>query len=161
MQDKTRLWVKLRLTEISVALLVVWLVIQISTFVHSTQRQLVNPSSWFEVREIHVPDHASGSNPQITYDRIILEPFRGFWVVEAQQRDDAGMIHSACSGSGVSDYDPEEIIPGGRVSWVWFVGRACTLPPGEYRLRVSWDMTRPDWPVKQIVNFSNTFLVSE
>jgi hypothetical protein len=159
MGSRNHLWVKLRLAEVSVALLVVWLVIQISGFVRSTQREIVSPTSWFEVREIYVPDHVQGTNPPVTYDRVIHEDFRGFWVVEVQRREADGATHAACSGSGVSDYETTDTIPNHRVSWTWFVGRNCEVRPGQYRLRLSLDLTRPNWPPKRVVAFSNTFVV--
>lgn len=159
MEEKTKSRLKIRMAEISVALVVVWLVIQISSFVQNTRRDMVSPSAWFEVREVFVPDHVEGSNPLIVYDRIIHEEFRGFWVVEVQRREVDGTTYMVCSGSGVNDYEPEDTIPDSRVAWDWFIGRACIVPPGGYRLRVSYDLTRIGWPVKQVVAISNNFRV--
>lgn len=159
MEEKTKSKVKLRLAEISVALVVVWLVIQISGFVQNARREMVSPSAWFEVREIFVPDHVEGSNPLLIYDRVIREEFRGFWVVEVQRREADGLTHMVCSGSGVNDYEPEDTIPDSRVAWDWFIGRPCIIPPGPYRLRVSYDLTRIGWPVKTVVAISNNFYV--
>lgn len=157
--SKTR--IKLRMMELSVAIVIVWGVIQITTFIHSTQRQMVRAEQWLSVREIFVPDHVTGSNPEIVYDRIIHEPFRGFWVVEVQgrERDSYAGNRPVCSGAGVSDYDPDDVIPGSVVTWEWFIGRTCAVPPGEYRLRITYDLTRINWPAKQVVAFSNVFTV--
>lgn len=159
MEEKTKSKVKIRLAEVSVALVVVWLVIQISSFIQDARREIVSPSAWFEVREIFVPDHVEGSNPQVIYDRAIHEEFRGFWVVEVQRREPDGTTYMVCSGSGVNDYEPEASIPENRVAWAWFIGRPCVIPEGAYRLRVSYDLTRLGWPLKQIVVVSNNFRV--
>lgn len=157
MNGNTKSKLKVRLAETSVALVVVWLVIQISGFVQDAQRGFVSPSAWFEIREIFVPDHVEGSNPLMVYDRIVHEEFRGFWVVEVQRREPDGTTHMVCSGSGVNDYEPNKSIPQNQVSWSWFIGRSCAVPPGKYRLRVSYDLTRLGWPLKHVVAISNNF----
>jgi hypothetical protein len=120
---------------------------------------MVPADAWFRVNEIFVPDHERGSNPSMIYDRMILEPFRGFFVVEVQQQLENGLWFSACSGSGMSDYEVGEAIKDSTVTWEWFILRACPVPPGTYRLRVSWELKKLGWPSKEAVALSNVFKV--
>lgn len=152
-------WFGRILLEVSMAVFLFYAVVQFSDRINSYQRAMVSADSWFRVNEVFVPDHAWGSNPPVIYDRAILENFRGFFVVEVQKQLENGLWWSACSGSGVSDYETGEIIPDNTVTWVWFVNRQCAVPPGIYRLRTSWEMKRPGWPIKAVVSVSNTFTV--
>jgi hypothetical protein len=149
-------------TEFVVAILLFYAVIQFSDRIEQRSRSELPASAWFKVNEIYVPDHVVGSNPPVIYDRVILENFRGFFVVEVQKKLDNGLWWSACSGSGVSDYHISDALPANNtVDWEWFVSRPCVVPAGIYRLRVSWEMKRSDWPVKSVVSLSNEFLVVE
>ena len=152
---------KFRLAEVAVALLIVSLIFPLIDRVQLMRRYQVPASQWIAVNSIYVPDFAAGSDPLMTYDRRIIEEFQGFWVVEVQQHDPAsGAFILRCSGSGVNDYEPQDYIPENVVSWSWFIGKPCNdLPPGDYRLRTSWVLKRPDWPEKQIVAYSNMFKV--
>jgi len=121
------------------------------------QREIIPASAWFEVNSIYVPSFLVGENPRITYDRAVKEPFRGFWVVEVQRKDpESNAFVLECHGSGVNDYEPADYIPQNSVTWEWFVGDKCAdIPVGEYRLRVSWVMKRPNWPEKEVVAYSD------
>lgn len=152
-------WVWHRIVEATMALLLFYAVVQLSERMNQQERESLPASSWFKVNEIYVPDHAQGSNPPVIYDRTVFALFRGFFVVEVQKQLDNGLWWSACSGSGVSDYEPGEAIPDNTVTWEWFVTRPCPVPPGIYRLRVSWEMKVPGWPTKNTVALSNTFTV--
>ena len=124
--------------------------------------QSVEPDAWWEVNEIFVPDHVEGSNPEMVYDRTVREDHRGFWVAEVQRVvvGAKGTVFSqACTGSGVDDYETTDFIPGNTVTWNWFLGRPCVVPPGEYRIQLTKDMTKPGWPVKQSRDLSNVFTV--
>jgi hypothetical protein len=152
-------WVRSRAGELVMALLLFYAVIQFSERLNEREQSMVPAESWFRVNEVYVPDHVTGSNPPVIYDRDVVEGFRGFYVVEVQRQLDNGLWWSACSGSGVSDYEPGEAIPDNVVTWEWYVSRPCAVPPGIYRLRSSWEMKRPDWSVKSLVNLSNEFRV--
>lgn len=123
-------------------------------------RLAVPPEAWFDVYQIDVPNHASGSNPTIIYDRLIKEEFTTLWVVEVRQQQTDGSWFSVCSGSATNDYDVVETIPESGVTWKWFIQRECAVPPGTYQLRVSWTMRRPEWPTKRLVRYSNVFEVT-
>lgn len=153
-------WTRLRLVELTVALLLASLVIEGASRGREMQRDLVPVSDWLAVNEVFVPDHPQGTDPQVIYDRTIKEPVRGFWVVEIQNREVENLSFTECSGAGVNDYETTDIIPGGTVSLSWLVGKNCGLKPGRYRLRLSYDVTRPGWSVKSFVVLSNTFTVS-
>jgi hypothetical protein len=153
---------KNRLIELTLAIMLGWTTIQIIQYREDQSRAEIEPTDWFEVFEVYVPDHPAGSNPNLVYDRVIREPFRGFWVAEVQQRDrltDAASFN-ACTGSGVADYAPEDVLPDRTVSWEWFMGRPCNVAPGTYRIQITYDMRRDDYPTKRIVVFSNTFKVT-
>jgi len=149
-----------RLGEVAVALVIATGVIQVSREVTDRQKELLPASAWLVVNEVYVPDFPVGTEPMILYDREIRENFDAFWIVEAQRKTDAGLWTTTCSGNGVNEYDPEEVIPDNRVSWPWFMNAECTLLPGEYRLKTTYVMTRPGWPQKRLFNLSNEFEVT-
>lgn len=163
MQTKRQM-LGLRSLEFLIALAVASLLILGNGAWDAQRKSWVAAEAWFRVNEVFVPDHASGSDPLMIYDRDISVPFRGSWVVSVQKEDENKLFSvdsSApdCSGSGFTHYDPEVIIPDNAVSWSWFVGKNCTLSPGRYRMKVSWIMQRPGWPEKEIRHTSNIFTV--
>lgn len=164
---RTWAWWRLRLIELSFALIVVYVVIQLAQAVGERQeallqrqKDLLPASAWFEVHEIYVPDHEVGSNPLLKYDRTIHESFTGFWIVEVQLVRPDGLFTNVCSGDGVNDYDLDEILENDEVTWEWMLDRPCAVPDGQYRLRASYVMTRPDWPEKRVMAYSNVFRVT-
>lgn len=126
------------------------------------EKSSVKAEDWFTVNSIYVPDHEVGANPIMVYDRSILETHRGFWVVEAQRQEAPGVARffNECSGSGVDNYTETDLLPEEGVSWSWFFGRPCTVPPGLYRVEMTKDLSVPGYPVKSMLPvFSNTFRV--
>lgn len=152
-------WFRRRFFEIAAALFIVYSILNVSDRVSYRERDLIPAEAWFTVNEIYVPDYKVGSNPALIYDRIVKEPFQGFWIAEVQREEPNGLFSPACSGSGISDYEPSDYIPNNTVDWEWFIGRPCAVGPGTYRLRVSWYMKRIGWPEKLTVAYSNVFRV--
>lgn len=153
-----------RLVEVAVAMTTVYVLTAYLDQREADKRAAVPPEDWFVVEELFIPDHEVGSDPQIVYARQIRQPFRGFWVAEAQRRDDserATGFFTQCTGSGTNDYELTDILPNDRVSWSWFFDRPCVIPPGTYRVVVSYDMMRADYPVKRQEARSNVFRVYE
>jgi len=147
------------LLEATVALVLAFLVVQISTSISERRRQLLPPSSWFVVHEVLVPDHTQGKNPDVIYDRLIREDFVAFWIVEVQQVSSDGLFQTECSGFGTSEYNRDEVLENNLVSWAKLIGRECVVPPGSYRLRISYTMKRQGWPEKELLVLSNLFNV--
>lgn len=145
--------------EILVATFLFYAVVNVSAKINDSDQAAVPAEAWFRVNEVYVPDFHEGENPKIIYDRQVIEPFRGFYVVEVQKQLNNGLWWSACSGSGVSDYEVGEAIPQNTVRWDWYISRPCHVEPGTYRLRSSWELRRPGWPAKQLINLSNEFHV--
>lgn len=156
---KTFAWWKHRFFELLAALGLASFVIVISQAVAERQQELVPANSWLMVNEIFVPDFLSGQDVVLIYDRNILEPFEGFMIAEVQSQSSTGLWLTMCSGSTVRDFFPGEVIENNTVSWSWFIGNACEVDPGQYRLRVTYTMTRPGWPAKRIFVLSNRFNV--
>ncbi len=152
-------WTWHRFVEVVMAVLLFYAIIQFADRINQNDRAMLPANAWFRVNEVYVPNHKSGSNPPVIYDRQIMEEFRGFFVVEVQKKLENGLWWSACSGSGVNDYQPGDALPSNTVDWEWYVSRPCPVPPGIYRLRSSWEMKRPDWPIKSVVNLSNEFWI--
>lgn len=156
MEKNTRRGV-LRLAEVGVALAIVWILVQIFGFYRDFTRDSVPATAFFEVIELHVPDHRAGQDPQIDYDRTIVRPFRGFWVAEIQERAGDG-TRAVCFRPGAANYDPEDRLPE-NVSLGWFLHSLCDLEPGTYRIQVGWDILAEGYPLKQVSFFSNWFTV--
>ena len=154
-------WWRNRLIEVVVALTVAILIVQISGLVGQRQRNLLPATAWFIVNDVFVPDHPVGSNPSIIYDRVIRQPFTGYWVVEVQRVDVDGLFRPVCSGAGISYYEPDESLDPSIVTWEWMIGRPCRVKPGAYRLRISYKMEKSGWPTKETFVSSNTFLVTD
>lgn len=156
-------WWMTRMGEIVIALALFYITVSLMEYRDAVSKADVPASDWFVLEEIYVPDHEVGSNPSMVYDRDILVDHRGFWVAEAQRINpdgQNGVFRNACSGSGVDDYDKDEVLgKDDAVSWEWFFGRPCTIPPGTYRIQLTRDMTKPGYPVKQMRGWSNTFHV--
>lgn len=152
-------WWRSRLSELTIALVLVYVIIQISASVGQRERELLPATAWFEVDEIFVPDHAQGTNPNLIYNRTIKETFVGHWIVEAQRLQPNGFFKNECSGSGVNEYDPTEVIVDDTVTWAWMFGKPCAVPAGTYRLKAIYTLTKPGWPEKGYIEFSNVFTV--
>lgn len=154
-------WWKARFIELAVALVVVTTVIQLSGEIANRQKELLPASAWFVVNEVYVPDFIEGEYPELIYNRTIRENFNGFWIVEIQstQQANGGLWTTVCSGSGVNEYDPAEVIPDNTVDWFWLTNTECDMEPGVYRLKITYTMSRPGWPQKRLFVLSNTFRV--
>lgn len=158
---KSVAWWRLRFMESAAAAVVVFVVIQLSVEVADRQKELLPASSWLVVNEVYVPDFPVGEFPQIIYDRDIRENFDAFWIVEVQKTVESGLWTTLCSGSGVNEYDPSEVIPDNKTTWVWFTNTECEMEPGEYRLKTTYTMTRLGWPRKRLFALSNQFHVTD
>lgn len=157
-------WWGARITEATVAFLLFYVTASLLEYREAMKRVDTPAEEWFVLTEIFVPNHTVGSDPEILYDREILIDHRGFWVAEVQRVDPDGrdgVFQNACIGSGVADYDRDEVLsPNKSVKWSWFFGRPCVVPPGQYRVQLTRDMVVPGWPVKKTRAWSNTFIVS-
>lgn len=156
---KSLAWWKLRIVETVIAVFVASCLIVVAGVVADRQRTAVPAAAWLRVNEIYVPDHPVGSNPAMIYDRIVGDEFEGFWIVEVQRQTYTGLWTTTCSGSGVSNYSPGKIIENNTVSWEWFVGDACPVPTGHYRLRATYTLSKFGWPAKRVFALSNEFRV--
>ncbi len=154
-------WFVRRATEAFIALTLAYLTVHLIEYREAVKRADVPATDWFILDEIYVPDHDEGSDPTMVYARRILTDHRGFWVAEAQRVNPdgrQGVFQNVCSGSGLDDYDTTEVLGvGNTVSWSWFFGRPCRLPPGTYRIQLTRDMSKTGFPVKQTRDWSNTF----
>lgn len=166
--QKMKLWVwwKDRFLELSLALLVFTIVVNLLEHRRELQerrdRELFMATDWFAVHEIFVPDHEQGGNPLVVYDRTIYEPFVGFWVAEVQRRDGTpaqSTFFNACTGSGTATYGHSDVLPEEGVSWTWFLDRPCEVGPGQYRIVVTYDLHIEGYPIKRQEARSNVFTV--
>jgi len=156
-------WFFTRPLELTAAFTVVFL---LTSYLDQREQDRFNSTAeteWFEVTELFVPDHEVGGNPLLAYDREIRKPFRGYWVAEIKSRDShnsEGRFFTACTGNGQSDYGADDMLDPAKVTWEWFLGRPCDVPPGIYRMEVTWDMKVPEFDrVKRYTVLSNPFTV--
>lgn len=147
------------LAEVGVALAVVWMMVQLFSVYRDFERESFPVTEFLQVVELRIPDHEVGDNPQIKYQRNILQPFRGFWVAEIQKRSGSG-VETICYGPGAANYDPNDRLPDDlRLEWI--MAKDCNVPAGEYRIEVGWDIIAEGYPLKQLSYFSNWFTVTE
>ena len=156
MKEKTRS----RLIEFATAFISAGLIILFSQFVADKQRAMTPASAWFQINEIFVPDHKFGESVAILYDVVVLDDFESFRIVEVQRQSSSGVWTSVCAAATVESKDPRTIIENKTVSWQWLTGDSCALIPNEYRLRVTFAMSRPGWPAKRAFALSNVFRVT-
>lgn len=152
-------WWKRRIVELTMALVLTAAVIQIAGVISWRQKELMPPNAWMAIREIYVPDFEISTRPDLIYDREVRANFNAYWIVELQRQTENGLWSTTCSGNGLNEYDPSEVIPGNTVSWPWFVGKDCLVAVGVYRFKVSYSMSRPGWPEKRLQALSNEFRV--
>lgn len=153
-------WWRSRLFEVAAALLIAVTVIQLSGTVAERQKELLPAESWFVLNEVYIPDFEQGTNPSMIYDRVILENHDAFWIAEVQRPNASGLWSTVCTGDGVNEYDPSEIIPNNVTDFLWYMNGSCgNLPPGSYRVKTTRTMSRPGWPQKRLFDLSNTFRV--
>lgn len=118
----------------------------------------VPASTWFEVKNISVPNFVEGDDPMMIYDRKIIKPFHATWSVEVHRANDA-VDYAYCYGSGNQFYEPKEILPKSGVTLSWFIGKDCKLPEGQYTLQASWEIRPEGYPTKIETYTSNLFRV--
>lgn len=156
-------WVLMRVAEVLLAALLLFLLTSHLEQRESDRFDSIPVTDWFEVAEIFVPNHEVGDDPLIVYDRSINADFTAFWVVEVQRRDnqiERERFFASCSGSGTNIYEQDDYLDPERVTWTWFIGRDCVVPPGIYRLVTTWDMRVPQFDrVKRYKVLSNVFTV--
>ncbi len=114
--------------------------------------------TFFEIKNVSVPNFIEGENPFIVYDRQIKKTFTGYWNVEAHML--AGSTdYNYCSGSGSALYTPKETLPKVGVSLEWFIGKDCHLTAGQWVLQANWEIHAEGYPPKFQTYTSNIFTV--
>jgi hypothetical protein len=110
------------------------------------------------MRNIAVPDFIEGTDPLITYAREIRKQFIAQWIVEVHPVG-AKENYTICTGSGINNYEPFEVIPENGTTLSWFIGKQCNLGPGKYILDATWSIMSEDMPPKIIRFASNPFTI--
>lgn len=115
-------------------------------------------SDWFIVRQLFISDFPHGhTGAPVVYDRLIIKPFNAQWVVEITDAATKGLV---CTGSGANHYDVRDQLPDTGVTFEWFVGKDCHLPPGQYIARAYWRIFPKGYPEKEQSITSNVFTVT-
>lgn len=152
-------WWRQRLAELAAASVMATVIITVASFVAQRQREITPASAWFQINEVFVPDYRTGIPGAVTYDVVTLERFESFRIVEVQRAATSGVWLSVCAGAVIETRDPQTVIENKTVSWDWLLGTSCEMPPGAYRLRLTYAMSRPGWPAKRAFALSNVFHV--
>ena len=116
-------------------------------------------SDWFTPTQLYVPDFASGTDPQIVYDRTIKQAFHVIWSVNVQKILDSGFAN-VCTNLGSADFTPELKLPPDGITLNKFVGKDCSLKEGKYRIYVTWTVLRQSYSNVRLNLISNVFTVS-
>jgi hypothetical protein len=156
-------WLATKVVEVLLAGLLVFLFTSYLQQREADRFDAIPATDWFEVNELFVPDFEFGQDPLLAYERDIRRPFQGFWVAEVESRDaqvTPERFFAACTGSGTNNYDPADYLDPAKVTWSWFLDRPCHIPPGTYRMVVTWDMKiEGSDRVKRYRAMSNVFTV--
>lgn len=150
-------YLKVKSSEIVMAILVFFFLLGVTPSWVEFWRAGTNPSQFFEVHQLYIPDMPAGENPAILYDRAIKTSFHGTWVAEVQMIQGSG-FYSVCRGKGESNYSPQKALPD-PLTLDWFMGTKCNLSPGKYRVEVIWNLSVPGYPNLQVTVVSNVFEV--
>lgn len=124
-----------------------------------------DPSKYFEVNDIFVPDHFVGQDPIIIYDRNIKKPFVARWTVEFQKVQGSKFVTVCNTKEHRSNYDPEDYLPDKGVTlYDWYTEGDCTQKvkvsgPGEYRIDTVWVLQLEDGKKPQVEKKSNIFKI--
>lgn len=143
-------------------LLLAWAVL----FAWSERWQFHPPRYWLVVRSIEVHDAERGACPRMSVDRAVRHPFQGQWTVNIQRPTSDGWTTLPPIYRDVYPYDPDTALPE-DLDLKWWVAdprpdaeaAVCNLPPGRYRLRTTWAITRPDGSVARLEGPSAEFTV--
>lgn len=127
--------------------------------IEQEQKALSEPSeTFFEIKNVAVPNFIEGDDPNIIYDRVVKKPFSGTWNVEVHRAGEA-TDYAYCTGSGTNRYEPKESLPKAGVTMSWFIGKICVLPAGQYTLQTNWEIRPDGYPTKHESYNSNLFRV--
>lgn len=152
-------WAILRTGELAAAVALAGAIITVSHVVAERQKIATPAEAWLQVNEIFVPDHAPDQDFAVVYDATTRESFDFFRIAEVQQKTEQGIWITVCSGSTLGSSEPSAVLVNNTVTWGWLVGPSCTMPPGDYRLRVTYSLSKPGWPIKRVFVLSNVFNV--
>ena len=142
------------LVGITTAICLIYLV----DLTHRAYLNMIPTSQIFEVHDIFIPDHVSGSNPEMIYDRSIYMNFYGRFNIEVQEME--YLPDTVCNAAGAHTYTPSSTKLIREVNWNWFMENNCMeLKPGLYRLLVTYSIITDGYPVKTYTVTSNTFQV--
>ena len=120
------------------------------------QKAAVPVSSWFQTDEFFVADAASGANPTLSARFLVLDEFEYFWVSEVQRLAGDTRWITVCSSAGQAVAQPAM---SQEFSWRDVTAPSCALPPGQYRLKMTFVLARPGWQPKRLPVTSNSFSV--
>lgn len=152
-------WAILRTGELASAVALAGAIITVSHVVAERQKLSTPAEAWLQVNEIFVPDHHEDQDFAVVYDANTRERFDFFRITEVQQKSEQGIWVTACSGSTIGTSEPGAVLVNNTVTWGWLVGQSCSMPAGAYRLRVTYSLSKPGWPIKRVFVLSNVFNV--
>lgn len=121
------------------------------------ERERVPVTDFFDVKSVFIPTHVVGDDPYISYNRVVMQPVVGSWVVDIRAVGEKKA--AVCTGFGTSKYEPDEPLPDGGIKLSWYIGKKCDLPPGEYVAETEWELRPPGYPIKIAKNVSSVFRV--
>lgn len=121
-------------------------------------RQAMPATHWFDPSRVTVADAAEGEDPTLVVDRTIRLPFHGEWIVTVRRLEPGG-FSTYCVGTGENDYTPGAVMTRPVFLSHW-MGKACPLEPGQYRVDTRWLIKPTGYPPKERVVMSNLFRVT-
>lgn len=121
-------------------------------------RQGIPASAWLDVRSVTASDATEGDDVTLVVERSIRAGFHGEWIVTVRRLEHGG-FSTYCTGTGENLYIPGDLLPRPLYLSRW-MGKACPLPPGQYRVDTRWLVNADGYSPKAISIESNLFRVS-
>lgn len=122
--------------------------------------------TFFSVKKLEVADFEQGVIPTVTYSIKVNDPMvvqyttQVVKIADRTNGESFALIHPiVCQGLGTRNFDEPSKYEFNDVSADWFIHSSCIIPPGEYRLMTTWNITVEGYPTKIYQKESNLFEV--
>jgi hypothetical protein len=118
---------------------------------------------WFKVQSVQVQNSKIGDSVFMNVDRTIIRSFTAQWSAVIRRVDPTdSTTEVVCSGSGISSYKTEAVLPDPLTLEWWTDGDCETLnQPGAYQVTTVWILS-PSWRIfgtREVIVESNIFEV--
>lgn len=132
--------------------------------INTAQRLALPVERFFEIKKLTISDFEEGALPSVSYIFHIKEPMFVQYTTQIVKVDETNtepyfIKPIICQGVGTRTFEDVAVRESVGVSANWFIHSSCIIPPGEYKLMTTWNITVPGYPTKIYQKESNVFEV--